>query len=107
MSKIVLIRINCPTAELANRLATNAVTNRLAACANIEGPIQSVYHWDGKIETGEEYVLWLKTDKGLWPEVERFIIEHHPDETPAILCLPCNDAHDRYEAWLHSNVRTV
>ena len=53
MSEIILIRVNCPSEDLAASLAEAAVKGHLAACANIEGPIASVYHWDGKIERGE------------------------------------------------------
>jgi periplasmic divalent cation tolerance protein len=78
---------------------------RLAACANIEGPVISVYEWDGKVLRDEEHILWLKTRAGLWVEIERFISAHHSFDTPAILAMPCFSANARYEAWLLSNCK--
>lgn len=105
MTDIILVRVNCPNEALAQEIAAGAVEARLAACANIEGPISSVYHWDGKIERGQEYVLWLKTRADLWPEIEAFVAERHPDDTPAILAIPCVSANARYEAWLTANCK--
>ena len=103
MSEIILIRVNCPSEDLAASLAEATVKGHLAACANIEGPIASVYHWDGKIERGEEYVLWLKTRADRWSDVETLVSALHPDDTPAILAIPCVQANARYEAWLSAN----
>lgn len=105
MTDIILVRVNCPSEALAQSIAGEAVEARLAACANIEGPIASVYHWDGKIEQGQEYVLWLKTRADRWEEIEAFVASRHPDETPAILAIPCVHANARYEAWLDANCK--
>ncbi len=105
MSDIILIRVNCPSREEAKHLATLAVEAQLAACANIEGPILSVYHWEGRIEHDEEYVLWLKSRSSYWTETEKLIADNHSFDTPAILSFACKDANARYEAWLHSSIR--
>lgn len=105
MTSIILIRVNCPTRDEAETLGATAVEARLAACANIEGPVTSIYHWEGQLARDEEYVLWLKTRADLWSEAEDFITRQHSFDTPAILALPCQDANQRYEAWLHSNTK--
>ena len=43
----------------ADRLATGAVEARLAACAQIDGPITSHYYWEGKLERAEEFRVSL------------------------------------------------
>ena len=106
MTDIILIRVNCPTKDEAETLGAKAVEARLAACANIDGPVKSIYEWDGAIEQGEEYVLWLKSKTELWPETQAFIADQHSFDTPAILVLPCQHADERYEAWLHSNTKS-
>lgn len=105
MTNIILIRVNCPTKEEAENLGASAVEARLAACANVEGPVTSIYEWEGKTEHDDEYVLFLKTRADLWPEVDAFIAEHHSFDTPAVLAIPCQHANARYEAWLHSNTK--
>ncbi|MAK61172.1 MAG: divalent-cation tolerance protein CutA [Ponticaulis sp.] len=100
MSEVILIRVNCPSENLAASLAEACVKGHLAACANIEGPVRSLYHWDGAVESGEEYVLWLKTRADRWTDIESLVSALHPDDTPAILAIPCVSANAGYEAWL-------
>lgn len=44
----------------ADRLACGAVESRLVACAQVDGPVASYYHWEGKLESTEEYRIWFK-----------------------------------------------
>ena len=103
MTDIILVRVNCSSRGEAETIGRKAVEARLAACANVEGPISSIYEWDDKIETDEEYLLWLKTRAALWSEIESLILGQHSFDTPAILAMPCQHANARYEAWLHTN----
>ena len=105
MTDIILIRVNCPSQELAHKLADVAVRGELVACANIEGPVQSIYRWGGEIQRGEEFVLWLKTNHRNWEAVSELMTALHPDDTPAIIATPCLSANPRYEAWLEENIR--
>lgn len=106
MTDIILIRVNCPSQELAHKLASSCVDGRLAACANIEGPVRSVYRWDGEIQQDEEFVLVLKTRQQNWAAVNELVTALHPSDTPAILATPCVSANPRYEAWLLENTRS-
>jgi periplasmic divalent cation tolerance protein len=45
---------------VADRLARGAVEARLAACAQVDGPVTSYYHWEGKLESAEEFRVWFK-----------------------------------------------
>ncbi len=60
MSKLILIRITCPSRRVAEDIAEVALEHRLAACANLEGPVSSTYRWKGVIEQSFEFILWLK-----------------------------------------------
>jgi periplasmic divalent cation tolerance protein len=103
MTDIILVRVNCSSLGEADTIGRKVIEAGLAACANIDGPLRSLYEWDGRLESGEEYVLWLKTTASLWPEAEALILELHSFDTPAILAIPCQYANARYEAWLHSS----
>lgn len=100
MTDLILVRVNCPSKDFAERLATEAVREKLAACANITGPAATIYEWDGEIEKGEEWVLWLKTYRALWETLEAFIDARHPHKAPALLAIPCVLANSAYEDWL-------
>ena len=103
---LLLIRINCPSRELALSIAEKAVAGRLAACANIEGPIASVYQWQGAIERAEEWLLWLKAPEANWAGIEALVQDIHPHDVPALLAVPCIRAHQRYADWLSSETKT-
>lgn len=97
---MLLVRINCPDDATAEIIARAAVDARLAACANIAPPIRSVYRWNGRIETGQEVPLLLKTQAGHFEAIEALVAAHHPDAVPAILALPVSRTTEAFGAWL-------
>ncbi len=64
------------------------------------GPITSIYRWQGKIETDEEWQCWCKTRQELFAQVEAAIRAMHPYEVPEILAMPVAAGSERYLAWL-------
>lgn len=100
MTDLILVRVNCPDKVFAEEIAQACVTQKLAACANISGPVMSIYEWEGQLESGEEWLVWLKTDRAHWTKIEAFIAARHPHDVPAILGLPCFAANTAYEDWL-------
>jgi periplasmic divalent cation tolerance protein len=99
VTDIVAVEINCPDAATAAAIAERLVERRLAACANIHVPIDSIYHWKGRIERAPEVPLTLKTRADLMPALIAAVRELHPHETPSILAHPVN-ANDDYRAWV-------
>jgi periplasmic divalent cation tolerance protein len=92
--------------EHAEEIARALVEHRLAACVQILGPITSIYHWAGKIETSQEWQCWAKTRRGLFERVEEAIRQLHPYEVPEILALPVLAAGRDYLQWLDKELRT-
>ncbi|MBN2537914.1 divalent-cation tolerance protein CutA [candidate division WOR-3 bacterium] len=88
----------------AARLARALVERRLAACAQVVGPVTSTYRWQGAVEQAQEWLCLMKTDRGHWPELEKAITELHPYDTPEIIALPITAASERYRAWLAASV---
>ncbi|WP_322607708.1 divalent-cation tolerance protein CutA [Pontiella agarivorans] len=89
------------TAE-AKRIARMAVQERLAACANILGGIQSVYQWKGELCEDDEVALILKTSGDRKNELISRIREIHSYETPCIVCLPVTDGNPAFLNWIQS-----
>ncbi|MEM7661431.1 MAG: divalent-cation tolerance protein CutA [Pseudomonadota bacterium] len=100
MASLLLIRINCPDEVTATEIAEVAIAGRIAACANIQGPIRSIYSWQGKVEHEEEWLLWLKVKEIDWDRAEALVLSKHPFDTPAILGIPCNQVNQRYIDWV-------
>ncbi|GAA5509382.1 divalent-cation tolerance protein CutA [Novipirellula caenicola] len=84
----------------AKRLANELVTQSLAACVQIDGPIQSVYRWNGQIEQASEYRLMIKTTLAVWPKLKERLAKMHPYDEPEIIMLPIGGSSDGYQTWV-------
>lgn len=82
----------------ARRLARGLVEARLAACVSFFA-VRSVYRWQGEIMDEDELQVVAKTDGRRADAVERWIRDHHPYDTPAVLRLPVLRANPDYERW--------
>ena len=81
-------------------LAQVLLERRLAACVNVGAPVDSLYHWRGRIETGTEVPLTIKTRAALYPKVEAAIRELHDYELPEIVAVPITHGYAPYIGWL-------
>jgi periplasmic divalent cation tolerance protein len=84
----------------AERIAHALVDGRLAACVQIAGPITSVYRWQGKVETSEEWRLLIKTRQALVARTAEAIRQLHPYEVPELLAFPVLWGSTDYLAWV-------
>jgi periplasmic divalent cation tolerance protein len=96
----ILVLTHLPDHAAAVELARSLVTERLAACVNVGAPVQSMYHWQGQIETAQEVPVAIKTRSALYPRVEAAILAIHPYELPDIVAVPLSDGLRPYFAWL-------
>ena len=96
----VLVITNLPDQEAARQLATKLVDERLAACVNILAACESVYRWQGKVETAQEFTLLIKTLSANYSKVEKTIRQCHPYELPEIIAVPVTAGLPAYLEWL-------
>ena len=92
MSEPLLIYTTWPDAESARAFAAEAVEARLAACANILGPMISVYRWQGAVEQAAETPMLLKTTSEVVEALRSRFQASHPYETPAFVAVPLAEA---------------
>src|SRR5918998_2653375 len=88
----------------AERLARDLVEERLAACAQVLGPISSTYRWRGATERATEWYCHLKTTAARLPALQARITELHPYEVPEIIALPILDGNAEYLRWIEQTV---
>ena len=100
----IQIQITFPTAELAIEMATKLVQEKLVACAQICGTVQSVYTWKGVCETNAETLLLAKTTLPLFERLEAAVCANHPYECPQIVALPIVAANADYLDWLNEQI---
>ena len=103
---LTLYRITCPRQRVARAIADEAVETRIAACANIEGPMASTYRWKGVVEQAFEFILWLKAPAANFSRIEAVVAKHHPYDVPAIVALGVSDVSAPYAAWIKENTDT-
>ena len=96
----ILILTTLPDVESARSLARSLVEDHLCACATIGAPVESMYHWQGAIETAHEVPLTLKTRGDRFDDVAAAIRSRHPYELPEILAVPITDGLPDYLAWV-------
>lgn len=84
----------------ADELLTKIVNERLAACAQVEGPITSTYWWDGQVETAEEWRVDFKTRTSLLDALTARVTELHSYDTPQIVAVPIVGGLDDYLTWI-------
>jgi periplasmic divalent cation tolerance protein len=95
-----LVLVTAPDLKTARGLAKAALKTRCIACANLVPKIESHYRWQGKIESGIEILLILKTQKSKLAALEKLILARHPYDTPEFLVLPVSAGSRKYLAWL-------
>jgi periplasmic divalent cation tolerance protein len=93
------------TLEEANRLGQILVNERLAACATLIPAVQSIYRWEGKVESANETLLLLKTGPDQVAALEARLYELHTYQTPEFLVLGVEAASQPYLDWLQANLR--
>ena len=84
----------------ADAIAEAVLKQRLAACVQIGGPIDSSYWWNSRIETSREFILTIKTRRDLFPRLEAAILELHSYEQPEILAVAAVEVTPGYLKWL-------
>jgi len=101
----IVVLTNLPDQESARILARRLVEGRLAACVNIGASVESIYHWQGQIETGNEVPIAIKTRQVLFSEVEAAIREIHPYDLPEVIALPISGGSVAYLDWINAETR--
>ncbi|MCL2004987.1 MAG: divalent-cation tolerance protein CutA [Planctomycetaceae bacterium] len=100
----IQLQITFPTVESARDMATKLVQEKLVACAQLCGTVQSIYTWKGVCETSTETLLLAKTALPLFERVESTIRNGHPYECPQIVALPIIAANADYLEWLEEQI---
>ncbi|HEX4060750.1 MAG TPA: divalent-cation tolerance protein CutA [Streptosporangiaceae bacterium] len=84
----------------AMELGRSAVQARLAACAQVAGPVASTYWWEGGIERAEEWLVLLKLPAARFSELAAFITERHSYDEPEIVAIPIVAGSAPYLTWI-------
>lgn len=90
--------------DTAVRLARSAVANRLAASAQVTGPVTSVFWHLGELGEGQEWLTVLKTTSERYPALREHLLSEHPWQNPEITAVAMTGGTDAYYEWLNNTV---
>ena len=95
-----------PSKDVAKSISESLVRDQLAACVQTVPGILSTYRWQGKVESDEEQLLIIKTQRSLFDEVAAAITKLHPYDTPEIVAQPIVAGSQKYLDWIDSSTIT-
>jgi periplasmic divalent cation tolerance protein len=104
MAEVLLVLTTLPDRAGADALAARLVEEHLAACVNILAPCESVFRWQGAVETASEIPLLIKTTHARYPALEAAVQAMHPYEVPELIALPVTHGLAAYLDWAAASV---
>lgn len=105
--EVLLVVSTWPDAENARQAGRILVEEQLAACANIVAHIESIYRWEGRIETANEVLMVIKTTVARYPALETRITDLHPYQVPEIVAFPAQTGLAAYCRWVIDSCAAV
>ncbi len=100
----VVLLITTATEQEAHRLADLLLNQRKAACVNIVPRVDSLFWWQGKLDSAQESLLIVKTVARLLPEITETVKKVHSYEVPEIIALPIISVNEDYLNWMDSQI---
>jgi periplasmic divalent cation tolerance protein len=91
--------------DSARELAAKAVAAKLGACAQIVGPITSVYRWEGQVQTDTEWRVEVKTAVDRIEPLVELIKANHGYDVPEIIVTPIEGGSRDYLTWVTTETR--
>lgn len=99
-----LVMVTAASELEGEKIAQALLNEKLAACVSIT-PINSLYTWQGKINSDREWQLLIKTSFNLFDELAQKIKELHSYEVPEIIALPIIAGSQPYLNWITDNTK--
>ena len=101
----IVVFVTAGTEEEARNIAELLLGQRKAACVNIVPKVDSLFWWQGKLDSAQESLLIIKTKASLLPDVVSLVKGIHSYEVPEIIAMPIIGGNEDYLKWIHSEVK--
>ncbi|XP_010540442.1 PREDICTED: protein CutA, chloroplastic [Tarenaya hassleriana] len=101
----IVVYVTVPNREAGKKLANSIVQEKLAACVNIVPGIESVYQWEGKIQSDAEELLIIKTRQSLLDALTDHVKANHEYDVPEVIALPITGGSPQYLEWLKNSTK--
>lgn len=101
---VIVVLCAFPNLESAREIGAGLVEARLAACVSVCPAVESIYRWEGKVESANEVLALIKTTRSGFEALERKLSALHPYEVPEIIGLPAERISEAYLRWVQDSV---
>lgn len=98
-----LLYVTHPSKPEADRISIGLLNEKLIACANYF-PVDSVYHWEGRVNRVQEVVTLYKTVSSNIDKIREYIEKNHKYEIPCIMKVAEVNANESYEKWVQEQL---
>ncbi|KAL0909055.1 hypothetical protein M5K25_023577 [Dendrobium thyrsiflorum] len=107
---LLLSKASCLLSSDSNKSSLlSSPFGSLHYCLTLSGSavpgLQSVYWWDGKVQTDSEELLIIKTRESLLNSLTEHVKANHEYEVPEVIALPINGGNDKYLEWIKNSTR--
>ncbi|MBN2831368.1 MAG: divalent-cation tolerance protein CutA [Candidatus Omnitrophica bacterium] len=99
----ILVLVTAKDKRQARKIAKILIRNRLAACVNILGKVESFFLWQGKVDSASEALLIIKSKKIKMPKIIRLVKSLHSYDLPEIISLPITSGFKPYLNWINES----
>ena len=106
MTDKILVLTTTGSDSEAQKIAQMLIERHLAACVNIIPKVQSVYRWEGKVESAEEYLLIAKTTRDKEGEAQAAIRELHSYDLPECISISVDGGSSDYLKWITDSLQS-
>ncbi len=104
MSSYIVVFMTVSDEKEATKIIHSLLKDRLIACANIVGPVASLFWWKGKIDKANEFLVIMKSRKNLFKKLSERVKELHSYEVPEVIALPVIEGLPSYLNWLGTSL---
>ena len=103
MTDKIIVLVTGKNSRECKRIARHLLEKHLIACANLM-PVNSLYHWKGKIADEKECLMVLKSSRELFPALRLEVEKLHSYSVPEIIALPIVEGAEKYLKWIEDSV---
>ena len=104
-TELILVVTTSDDLEELNAIAAAAIEQKLAACAQVLGPITSHYVWDGKTVKSTEYRCEFKTTIEQYEKLEQLLKRLLHYDEPEIVFFQIDGGSKSYLKWVSDQSR--
>ncbi|MES2982164.1 MAG: divalent-cation tolerance protein CutA [Verrucomicrobiota bacterium] len=97
---MLIVLCTFPDAETARRISKEIISENLAACVNLIPGVESIYRWEGMIEQASEILAIFKVPIAGFKNLENYLLEKHPYETPEVIGIAPDRVSAEYLKWV-------